>query len=82
MSAYTLVGVDGNAYAIMGYTSKAMKRAGFTKEEVDHMYKEATSGDYSNLICVCDEYIDKVNERLGLTDDWDEDDDEDDEVRW
>ena len=72
MSAYTLVGVDGNAYAIMGYTSKAMKRAGFTKEEVDQMYKEATSGDYSNLICVCDEYIDKVNERLGLTDDWDE----------
>lgn len=77
MSAYTLVGVDGNAYAIMGYTSKAMKRAGFTKEEVDQMYKEATSGDYSNLICVCDEYIDKVNERFGLTDE-----DEDDEVRW
>ena len=76
MSKYTLVGVNGNAYAIMGYTSKAMKRAGFTKEEVDQMYKEATSGDYSNLICVCDEYIDRVNERLGLTD---EDDDEDDE---
>ena len=78
MSKYTLVGVNGNAYAIMGYTSKAMRRAGFTKEEVDQMYKEATSGDYSNLICICDDYIDKVNERLELTDgDDDENDDAD-----
>ena len=76
MSKYTLVGVDGNAFAIMGYTSRAMKRAGFTKEELDQMRKEATSGDYSNIICVCDEYLVRVNELLGLTD---EEDDEDDE---
>ena len=62
---YSLVGVDGNAYSLMGYTANAMKRNGFTEDEVNQMYKEATSGDYNNLICVCDDYISKVNERLG-----------------
>ena len=69
---YTLVGVDGNAFAIMGYTAKAMRRAGFTKEEIEQMYKEAEASDYNHLICVCDGYIDKVNERLGLEDEEDE----------
>lgn len=76
MKAYSLIGVDGNAYSIMGYTARAMKDAGCSKEEVDKMHEEAMSGDYSNLICVCDNWIDKVNEKLGLTDeedDYDED---------
>ena len=29
----------------------------------DQMYKEATSGDYSHLISVCSDYIEKANER-------------------
>ena len=62
---YSLIGVDGNAFSIMGYTANAMKNEGFTKEEIDGMYKEATSSDYNNLICVCGGYIDKINERLG-----------------
>ena len=74
MKAYSLIGVDGNAYSIMGYTARAMKDAGCSKEEVDKMYKEAMSGNYSNLICVCDNWIDKVNEMLGLTDEEEEDD--------
>ena len=61
---YDLVGVDGNAFAIMGYTAKALRREGLN-DLVDQMYKEAKSGDYSNLICVCMEYIDKANEAAG-----------------
>ena len=60
---YSLIGVDGNAYALMGYTANAMKHCNFSEEEIDKMYEEATSGDYNNLICVCDGYIDKCNER-------------------
>ena len=56
----SLVGVDGNAYAIMGYTSRALKKSGH-KDLVDEMFKKATSGDYSNLICVCQDYIDIAN---------------------
>ena len=72
MRVYTLVGVDGNAFSIMGYTARAMRNAKFTHEEIEQMQKEATSGDYYNLIAVCDGYIDAVNERLGL-DEYDED---------
>ena len=61
---YSLVGVDGNAFSIMGYTANAMKNTGFTKEEIDKMYSEATSSDYDNLLVICGNYIDMVNDRL------------------
>ena len=66
MKAYTLVGVDGNAYAIMGYVRTAMKRAKMTKEDIDAYTKDATSSDYYHLLVVSCEMIDKVNEILGL----------------
>lgn len=62
MSKYSLVGVDGNAYSIMGYTSKALKREGLGNL-CDRMYEEATSGDYYNLIAVCDRYVQMANEK-------------------
>ena len=45
-----LVGEDGNAYAIMGRVSNALKRAGVPQEEVDAYFAESTSGDYDNLL--------------------------------
>lgn len=60
---YSLVGVNGNAYAVMGYTAKAMRREGFSQEEIDEMYEKAKSGDYDSLLMVCMEYVDKANER-------------------
>lgn len=61
MAKYSLVGVDGNAFSIMGYTSKALKREGLG-HLVDEMREKATSGDYGNLIRVCMDYVDKANE--------------------
>ena len=61
---YSLVGVDGNAYSIMGYTAKALKRSGL-RNKVDEMREKAMSGDYYNLIAICDEYIDMANEAAG-----------------
>ena len=60
MEKYTLVGVDGNAFAVMGYTARALKRSGH-RELVDKMHEEATSGDYDNLIVVCMKYVDIAN---------------------
>lgn len=57
---YTLVGVDGNAFSVMGYTSRALKRTGH-RDLVEKMRNEAMSGDYNNLICVCMKYIDIAN---------------------
>lgn len=66
---YTLVGVDGNAFSIMGYTAKALKRTGH-RDLVDKMQSEAMSGDYDNLIRVCLKYIDIANEDFEDEEDW------------
>lgn len=47
-----LVGTDGNAMAIMGTVSGAMRRGGCTKEEIDKYLEDAMSGDYNNLLQV------------------------------
>jgi hypothetical protein len=45
-----LSGEDGNAFAIIGRTTKEMRKAGVSKSEIDAFVKEATSGDYDHLI--------------------------------
>jgi hypothetical protein len=47
-----LVGQDGNAFAIMGRVSRALKKNGFSEAEVSMYLSEATSGDYNNLLRV------------------------------
>lgn len=64
MERFSLIGVDGNAFSLMGYTAKAMRMSGFTKDEIDKMYEEATSGDYTYLIGVCSKYVDEANKRI------------------
>lgn len=61
MAKYTLIGVDGNAFSIMGYTARALKREKLGNL-VDEMYEKATAGNYYELIAVCDSYIAKANE--------------------
>lgn len=53
----TLVGTDGNAFALLGKCSKAARRAGLTKEQIKEFTDEATSGDYDHLLCTCMEYF-------------------------
>ena len=51
-----LIGEDGNAYAILGKVSRALKKAGLKKEAEDYL-KEATSGDYNHLLMVTSKYV-------------------------
>ena len=78
MKAYTLVGVDGNAFSIMGYVRSAMKRAKMTSQDIDAYIKDATSSDYDHLLVVSCKMIDKVNEVLDL-DKYNENEDYEDE---
>ena len=48
----SLAGVDGNAFSLMGYTSRKLRLAGWKNNEIDLVMKEAMSGDYNNLIRV------------------------------
>jgi len=53
-----LTGSDGNAFAILGKVSKALRRADVPQEEIEEFTKEATSGDYGNLLRVCMKRVD------------------------
>lgn len=75
MKAYTLIGINGNAYNIMGYVRDAMHDAKMTNDDIDAYIKDATSSDYNHLVAVSCEMIDRVNEILGLND-YDEDEDD------
>ena len=52
-----LQNVSGNAFAILGVTRRAMERAG-KRELWDEFHKEATSGDYNNLLCTVSDWFD------------------------
>ena len=53
-----LVGEDGNAFAILGRVSKALKRAGVDRSDIDKFKAEAMSGDYNHLLRTCMAWVD------------------------
>ena len=52
-----LVGLDGNAFVLMGAFSQAAERQGWTEEEIDKVLTECKSSDYNHLlhtlVCHC-----------------------------
>lgn len=66
MAKYDLVGQDGNAFALMGYTARALKNEGL-QDKVEEMQSRAMAGDYYNLyynlIAVCDDYLQMANRK-------------------
>jgi hypothetical protein len=51
-----LVGVNGNAFVVLGTVTKAMKKAGYG-DRVDEFMEEATSGDYNHMLRTCMKWI-------------------------
>jgi len=45
-----LSGEDGNAFFIIGRTTKALRRAGAPKEDIDAYTADAMSGDYDHVL--------------------------------
>lgn len=54
----TLVGTDGNAYAVLGKCRRAARDAGWSQEQIDWFTGEATSGDYNKLLATCMRWFD------------------------
>ena len=48
----TLVGLDGNAFCLLGAFIKAAKKAKWDAAEIDAVVADAKSGDYDHLLCV------------------------------
>lgn len=53
-----LTGEDGNAFAIMGAVSKALRRHGVSVEEITAYQQESMSGDYNNLLQTAMRWVD------------------------
>jgi hypothetical protein len=45
-----LVGLDGNAFSLMGAFQRAARRQGWSKEDITAVIEECTSGDYNHLL--------------------------------
>lgn len=46
-----LVGLDSNAFFLMGAFQRQARREGWSKEEISTVLNEAKSGDYDHLLC-------------------------------
>ena len=73
-----LVGINGNAFVIMGAFQVAACEAGWSKEETKQVLDEAMSGDYDHLLDVilshCDtEYLETYPEEWEEYDNYDND---------
>ena len=53
-----LVGEDGNAFAILGRVTKALKRSNVEKTKRDEFMAEAMNGDYDHLLRTCMAWVD------------------------
>lgn len=51
-----LVGEDGNAFSVLGKVRQALKRGGYS-DLAEEFTKEATKGDYNNLLRTCMKYV-------------------------
>lgn len=53
-----LSGMDGNAFYILGTARKVARKAGWTDAQIEEFTQKAKSGDYDNLLQVCEEFFD------------------------
>ena len=82
---FQLVGIDGNAFSILGTAQRAARKAGLSKEQIEEYVNEATSGDYNNVISTTMKFFDcSGQDECGWNEDEDDyedmfDDEDDDE---
>ena len=51
-----MVGVNGNAFAIMGVFQRQAKREGWTQDEIKQVLDEAKSKDYNYLLATIENH--------------------------
>ena len=53
-----LVGLNGNAFNLMGKFQQQARREGWEQEEIDQVLDEAKSGNYDHLIATLSDHCD------------------------
>jgi hypothetical protein len=70
-----LVGLDGNAFTLIGAFQRQARKEGWVKEEIDKVLTECQSSDYNHLLATLIDHCDSPEEK----EDDSEEDDSDDE---
>ena len=71
----SLVGLDGNAFSLMGAFSSAARKQGWKKADIDKVTADCMSGDYDHLLCVL---MDNTIDPEDFEEEYDEDEEYDD----
>jgi hypothetical protein len=74
-----LVGLDGNAFSLMGAFQRQARREGWSREEIDQVLEECQSGDYDHLLCTLIEVCESPEVEVDDDEDGDKDEDEEDD---
>jgi hypothetical protein len=53
-----LVGLDGNAFSLIGYTSQCLRRKGWSRKDIQTFQQICMSSDYQNVINTCYSVLD------------------------
>jgi hypothetical protein len=59
-----LVGVDGNAFVIMGVFRKQARKEGWTEQEINLVMEEAKSSDYNHLLATIENLCEPKDDEL------------------
>lgn len=79
MQKFSLIGIDGNAFNIIGYVCDAIRKCKMTNEKKSAYKKDAMSSDYNHLLAVSCDMIDECNYLMGYNDNYEYDEDYDNE---
>ena len=52
--------INGNAFSLIGAVRRALRRSGVSGGKLEEFQKEATSGDYDNVIQTCMRWVNVV----------------------
>lgn len=58
-----LVGVDGNAFAILGVFRRQARKEGWSGQEIETVIEEAMDGDYDHLLATIMTYCEPKDEQ-------------------
>lgn len=63
---FSLTGLNGNAWCIMAYVTEAMRKSGVQAAKRNEYVKQATGGDYDNLVAVSQGILDRLNANIPI----------------
>ena len=64
MKHFDLVGIDGNAFNVMGYVRNAMKKSGYSQDEINAYQQKCMNNDYDHLLYESVGIINECNRRM------------------